>query len=76
MRTEAELVSAIASIHERAKPFREQREALSRQIEELKIKARALSSQILEIEDEAIPLDVELQMLRKRGGRLVKPRPL
>jgi predicted nucleic acid-binding Zn-ribbon protein len=76
MRTEAQLVEAIESIHARAKPFRDQREAVNLQIEELKTKARALSSQILEIEDEAIPLDVELQVVRKRAGRLIKPKPL
>lgn len=76
MRTEKELLDAIAAVHESAKPFREKREKLSAQIEELRVESRGLTSQILEIEDQAIPLDVELQMLRKRGGRLMKPKPL
>jgi hypothetical protein len=76
MTTEAELLAQIADIENRARPFREKREGISSKIEALKTEARGLSTQILEIEDESIPLSVQLEVLRKRGGRLMKPKPL
>lgn len=70
MATEKELLEAIDAVEKQALPLRTEREQISQQIEALKLKARALSRQILEIEDRAQVRHFELKMLRKRIGRL------
>lgn len=78
MATEKVLLDAIAEIEKQAAPLREEREELSRQIEDRKRKARELSRQIVEIEDTAQVRRFELKMILRRQGRLtsmtVEPR--